>query len=300
MMKYLYALLFSFLFSFSLSGQELVHSSNYHLESIDCPENMICESRVGYNSTLIFFQIFDQEGRLHSEYLRTSDSTFLYKSFHLMDHFKLIKRPSTYGQKTRGALLISNKRVGEEKLAYCYDTYEPYQYHDTLLVPIGNWAVINSGHRLEESVSFNNEGERQGVWDSYNDGLKTIESTYEKDSLTNILYVDEMAREAKDREIIGRIQGTWYVNLKWENSHMAHLAIGQKRIENSFKYSRYSINGNELKIQSFKSGETVGKNKVYHISIKNNEWLVLKNNNQISEHKVLYLSDTKFHLLQPK
>lgn len=74
-MKNLYFLFFAFLPFFSVA-QDLFSSSYYHLQTLDCPENMICESRNDDKHKLIFFQAFNKEGQLHEEYLRTTDSDF--------------------------------------------------------------------------------------------------------------------------------------------------------------------------------------------------------------------------------
>jgi len=295
-MKNIYFLFFAIL-PFNILAQDLFSSSDYHLETLDCPESMICEARNDDKHKLIFFQVFDKEGRLHEEYLRTSDSTFLYKSFHLMDHFNLIKKPSIYGQKSAGILLISNIQSGQEKESIHYDNYEAYTYHDTLLIPIGNWTVRDHHGKLKERVELNMQGENHGIWDTYEAGWEKIKRNYESDSLTNIFYVDEMAKEPEAREIIKRIQGTWYVYSKWENRHMENLAIGEKLKPLKSEYSSYTFTDNNLKINSFEKGKKVGKTENYKLSIKDNEVLVIMSKTQNSELEVLYLSDSDFRLL---
>ncbi len=277
--------------------QDLIPNQFYSLETIGCPENKICESRKDLQGRLIFFQIFNNIGTLEAEYLRTDDSTFIYKSFHLMDHFELIKKPSYYGQRIYGQLRISNETIGGLKKAYNHDTYEPYNYMDTLLIPIGGWNERFKKGNLKERIHFNNQGEKQGAWDSYVETAKIIERVYEQDSLLSIVYLDEMSKEAESRQILKRLQGSWNVYSKWSNKHMEEIAVGQKKAITKSQYSIYSISPDMITVETFENGKSTTEIKKYKMSIDRNENLILDRKDKTVELKVLFLSDDEFRLL---
>lgn len=277
--------------------QDLIPNQFYSLETIDCPENKICESRKDLQGRLIFFQIFNNIGTLEAEYLRTDDSTFIYKSFHLMDHFELIKKPSYYGQRIYGQLRISNETIGGLKKAYNHDTYEPYNYMDTLLIPIGGWNERFKKGNLKERIHFDNQGKKHGAWDSYIETAKIIERLYEQDSLLSIDYLDEMSKEAEARQILERLQGSWYVHSKWSNKHMEEIAIGLKKASTKSQYSTYVISSDRLIIETFENRKSTAEIKKYKISIEQNENLILENRDKEAKMRVLFLSDDEFRLL---
>jgi len=296
-MKYL-QFFFTIIFPLCMNAQDLMHSSHFHLETLDCPEGLVCESKTDDKDKLIFFQIFDIDGRLHSEYLRTSDSTFMYKAFHLMCDFTLIKKRSYYGPKVRGTLLISDTQIGEKIETLSAENFDSYKYHDTLLLPYGTWTIRDYEDNICERLKFNNQGEKQGAWDSYDNKKKTIERKYESDSLVNIHYVDEMSKNPEARDILKRMQGSWYVYPQWENKHMGHVAIGQKDELYKSKYAIYTIVNNDLKIESYEDGKKIGKTEKYKLTIKDNDLLVLSNKNFTVGTEVLSLSDDLFRLFQ--
>ncbi len=293
-MRVIFILLFSSLSNFSF-GQTLNFSPLYHMEQIDCPDKMFCERRM-HNKQLFFLQVFTRDGQLHSEYLRSSDTTFEFTSFHLMDHFKLISKPSYYGQKTSGTLVISDQNIGPIKEGFYADNYESYNYHDTLLIPVGKWTTREYGGKIQEVLTYNDQGQKDGFWESSNQFGKTIKRTYQADSLINTVFTDEISKPINERNPHQKLQGTWNVTSNWDNQYMTEKALGKKENKACYQCSRYTFLGDELTIRTYEKGKPKNRPEKFHWSFEN-ELLILKRKDKISQLKLLYLSTDRIYFI---
>ncbi len=279
-----------------LFGQISNHQKLYHLETIDCPEGMHCEQKT-HNRKLLFQQVFNKHGQLVEEYLRTSDSSFLYTSYYLMDHFKLITKPSFYGSKTRGTLLISDRSIGPQKKATSPETYETYFYHDTILIPIYKWLTRTYAGNIQTIENFNASGLKDGLWRQHNRFGPTIQMTYQDDSLLHTSYIDEMSAESSDKKPLQKLQGEWIVKSQWDNQYMSEIGIGERREKPYLNCFVYEFKGQKLCISEIKQGKKMAKKEKYSVQFDGDEGLLITNQTQSTKLKILYLSERKIYFI---
>ncbi len=156
-----------------------------------------------------------QNGNTSREYIKGSDSTFLFTEFY---NFQKTDSITIHGKKREGLLYITNQTVGDTVITYNPDNYEKQISIDNLMIPIGRWNFYYENGQRSMTGLYSKNG-KEGKWYNYNTTEYIIDKIYhfEKNILTKTEFVNLLLYK-KRAKINQDLKGPWLISRNLDGS----------------------------------------------------------------------------------
>lgn len=163
-----------------------------------------------FNGKTFLLQEEYNNGKIHKEYFKNNDSTFLYVEYYEQPDSNVEYRINSWGKIREGYVVVSNKQLKDTVTTTDPVTYEVHKFFFTLLLPIQNWIYYYPDGKTKAEGMFLN-GLQHGVW-KYYDSFQRLnqETVFSDGKIESSKYINQI--EEKSSEITRKgISQIWII-----------------------------------------------------------------------------------------